>query len=263
MQTLLEFLVSLQRVNPSDTSSVPARPGIYVWYHRPTIGTADWRKRLDKDGLDLGIGSLLQALANQTAKFAPPPLRTHAHSTFRDVWRGKLQPIGYERSVALARSGGKDAEGPGGSGVLPFPRNEIQRLMNSETQRGKLTTFLNENAAPMFAAPLYIGRANNLRERIDRHVQEMGKLYKLILKDPARRESLRAMLYEDDVQNQDSLLGTFAARVIASGFPPESLDVYILDIATAFDISEEAAKDMSAVCEWFLNTWNRPMFGRA
>lgn len=253
-----DLLSKFKNLKLTELDLAPTGAGVYAWYSTPQIGSPDWRRSLDPMGRDTGEAAFRRLLAKHSSRFMPPNLRTEAHSAFRDTWQGRLTPSRYEKHVA-AISDPDQADDERGN--ILFPKKSIQNLLASEKHRGLLSDLLTSLAVPVLSSPLYIGRADNLKIRLRDHAVALGKWNSLVQRDPAHRERLREVLFSG-VVNPD-LPDCFATRAVASGFGPENLTVYVLDISDAFDITQDSAVELSEVFEWFLNTWNRPLLGRA
>lgn len=253
-----DLLSHLKSFKLTEIDRAPTGPGVYVWYSKPQIGTPDWRRNLDSEANDSGELAFRRLLSKHSARFMPPFLRADAHSAFRDTWEGRLHPIRYERHVAaIADPQSMDGE----SKNIMFPRRSMERLLSSEKQRGLLSELMMSSAIPVLSSPLYIGRGDNLRSRLTDHATALGKWNALVQRDPSYRDHLREILFSGAATLD--IPDCFATRAIASGFGPENLIVYALDLCDLFDIKGDSAKELSEVFEWLLNTWNRPLLGRA
>jgi hypothetical protein len=249
-------LDGFERFQLSELDRVPRVPGIYAWYAKAQIGAPDWRRTDNEEGVDQGGANLRSLLARHTARFAPPALKTTALGSFRDSWEGRLLPERFGRFVDAVSKGTLEGEW----NVVQFPEKEMPRVFSGERQRARLTQLL-ELASPIFSAPLYIGRADDLNQRVRDHLSELDRWHRAVKGNPAHRDKLKQLLFEGHAD--ECLRDIFATRAVACGFSPDNLEVYVLDIASTLSIAIEAAKDLSAVLEWFLNTWNRPLLGRA
>jgi hypothetical protein len=125
--------------------------------------------------------------------------------------------------------------------------------------RGRLERLL-RTAIPVFSAPLYIGKARDLRSRISTHVQELQRLHEAVSGNPDLLESLREKVFGT---TPESISSNFAARAVASGFAPDHLAVFALDITSITNSSLEDADALASTLEWLLNTWYRPLLGRS
>lgn len=253
----LGLLSSFERFALTELDQVPTKPGVYAWYAKPQIGTADWKGAKEGER-DVGEERFRTVLSRQTERFQPPPLKTQAHGTFRDTWTGHLSPTRYQKHVAAVRNPElQDEEAKS----LMYPKRELANILKSEKLRGQMARLLGTMCAPIFSAPLYIGKADDLRERLTGHAAGLARWHSVFQRDPLHRESLRQHLFEGRLN--EKIEDSFATRAAAAGFGPEGLEVYVLDIEEALEVPTETARYMAASIEWFLNTWNRPIFGRA
>jgi hypothetical protein len=250
-------LEGFKKFSLTELEKVPPRPGIYAWYANIQVGAADWKKTLDADGNDVGTANLKGLLARHTSRFAPPTLKANVQGSFRDSWEGRLGPERFNRFIdAIGRS-----EHEIDLNNVMLPAKEMNRVFGAELQRGRLSALMTSLITPVFSAPLYIGRADDLKKRIREHFSDLDKWHRAIKLDPAFRERLRSMLFEGT--RNERVPDIFATRAVSCGFSPDNLEVYVLDIVTELDVPLESAKELSAALEWFLNTWNRPILGRA
>ncbi|HHL4083183.1 GIY-YIG nuclease family protein [Burkholderia sola] len=253
-----DLLAKFKRFGPTELDQVPASPGVYAWYAKPQIGAADWARLTGANGEDIGETSFRALLAKHTSRFAPHSLRVNAHHSFRDTWDGRLRPLVFDKHVAAITK--KDLSDTDAQS-LEYPTNSMDKVFASEKQRGRMSTLLTELASPLFCAPLYIGKSKNLHRRINDHFSETDKWHRLIQRDAQHRDTLRAVLFEGDRTRK--IPDIFATRAIASGFIPDNLEVYVLDVCEALDISPNLALELAEALEWLLNTWHRPILGRA
>ena len=252
-----EFLSNFRCIPLTEIHLAPTRAGVYAWYATPQIGTADWARSLDAEGNDLGAESFKGLFAKHSARFSPPSLNVRSHSAFRDKWSGNLTSSTFERQLEAIS---KDFDDDEVDDSDAFPRKEWNSLLASERQRGSLANLLNSIVNPILTSPLYIGRADNLQSRLKDHARDLGKWHNAILRDQGHLAKIYASIFED--RKYDGIPNIFATRAIASGFSPENMIVYVLDIESALDVKTPKAIELSYVLEWFLNTWNRPLLGR-
>ncbi|CAM2341019.1 hypothetical protein [Burkholderia vietnamiensis] len=252
------ILAHFQRFDPTELDKVPASPGVYAWYAKPQIGAADWSKALDHNGDDIGEATLRSLLAKHTSRFAPISLRVRAHHAFRDSWAGRLTSATFDRHVsALNKKDFQEEE----EKLLRLPKASMQKVLSSETQRGRLSKLITEVAAPLLSSPVYIGKSDDLRRRISEHVANLGKWHILVQRNSIYREKMRDALFGGD--RNYSVPDEFSTRAIAAGFSPDNLEIYVLNIAEALGVSNNLALELAETLEWLLNTWHRPILGRA
>jgi hypothetical protein len=253
-----EILAKFKRFGPTELDQVPIKPGVYAWYAKPQIGPADWARAIDANGADFGEQAFRSVLAKHTSRFTPPSLRVAAHNAFRDTWEGRLTPSVYDRNVvAINKKELSETE----ANTMKFPKASMEKMLLSERQRGRMTQLLTSTATPLLASPLYIGKSVDLRRRVNDHFADLDKWHQVIQRDPNHRDRIRAALFGSD--RNTGVPDIFATRAIASGFSPDNLEVYVLDIAGTLGISDDSALELAEALEWFLNTWHRPILGRA
>ena len=251
------FLSNFKCMSLTEIHQAPTGAGVYAWYATPQIGIADWVRSVDGEGVDLGIQSFKGLFTKHSARFAPPSLRVSSHSAFRDRWTGSLPSNSFERDLESITKDLKDEEL---ADSAAFPSKEWKSLLGSEKQRGALSQLFNEIVNPVLSSPLYIGRADNLQSRLKDHASDLGKWHNAVLRDQGHLKKIYSSIFED--RKYDGIPNIFATRAIASGFGPENLIVFALDIEVALDLNTSKAIELSYVLEWFLNTWSRPILGR-
>jgi hypothetical protein len=130
---------------------------------------------------------------------------------------------------------------------------KLQTALNTPAMRKALFESL-ELSAPIFAAPLYIGVAENLRDRLATHAHNL-------LVHSSR--SARSSNYFRNVSDS-KILSTFAFRAARQGFSDDNLEVWVLDIAEVADEAKngQQLRVVAEACEWLLNRWHRPQLGR-
>jgi len=247
----------MRKYRLNEIDSIPESPGIYAWYASIQIGTSDWEKIIDSEGDDLGKENFKNVLAKHTQRYSPPSVKVNVNGSFRDSWAGKISPDRYVKYVEAINSNSPSEE----SEKFHFPGKEMERVLGKEFSRGRFAKLLTENSLPIFSAPLYIGKSDNLKQRVGEHCRDIEKWYEVAKKDPSHREKIKSIIFGGLANDQ--IPDIFATRAIACGFNPENLEIYVLDIAQEMSVSLEQAKELASVYEWFLNTWNRPIFGRA
>ncbi|KXV06418.1 hypothetical protein CR51_11885 [Caballeronia megalochromosomata] len=253
-----EILAKFKRFGPTELDQVPDKPGLYAWYAKPQIGPADWARAVDSNGADFGEQAFRSVLAKHTSRFTPPALRVAAHNAFRDTWEGRLTPSIYDRHVgAINRKELSETE----ANSMKFPKAAMEKMLLSEKQRARMTQLLTSAATPLLASPLYIGKSADLRRRVNEHFSDLDKWHQVIQRDPNHRDSIRSALFGSG--RNTNIPDIFATRAIASGFSPDNLEVYVLDIAGTLGIQETLALELAEALEWLLNTWHRPILGRA
>lgn len=257
-KTLAKVNLSImKKYRLNEIDGLPARPGIYAWYASVQIGTSDWEKILDSTGKDTGKDNLKNLLSRHTQRFSPPSVNVTINGSFRDSWSGRVSPERYSRFVDAINANPSAEE----LDNFQFPTKEMERVFDKEIARARLARLLTEVSTPLFASPLYIGKSDNLKQRISEHSREIEKWHSVAKRDPSNRDKIKTKIFNG--RANDQIPDIFATRAVACGFTPENLEIYIFDISEELQIPIEQAKDLAAIFEWFLNTWNRPIFGRA
>jgi hypothetical protein len=111
-------------------------------------------------------------------------------------------------------------------------------------------------AFPVFSAPIYIGKAKNLRNRLIEHATTFRKYHDAIAREPHRREELLEHLRKQDPD--------FGARAAVLNFGADELKVIPWQIqdSVSVDLTEAEQEDIATALEWLLNRWYRPICGR-
>lgn len=204
-----------------DLSTVPESAGVYAWYASLAISAADllaFETRVHD--IKLSGGSPLAFIDSQLDALI---FRRYREDNYEVSITGPLKPEYVGSAVHKP----------------PISASLVSRLAEDPSRLREIADAM-RSAAPYFTAPLYIGMAKNLRQRLMRHKALIEQLY-----DSSReRESLE--IGEGDAG--------FAKQVFARGFDYTNLFVYVqlIDIRT----------NEQADVENILNRINFPIFGR-
>lgn len=208
-----------------DVEKAPQSPGLYAWY-----GVLREGRRTCEDP-----AALKAALVVHSERYQLQALRVWASGPFAR-WTGELGDATRANRIAGRQVDTKPD--PDEENLVP----SLEPAMGSVSAREHLVLVL-EKAIPALTAPLYIGRARNLRDRLRQHVRALEK----------------------------STAGarTFAARAKSLGFSEESLAVQTVDFAVllrqtglAPDQADREARELIKTAEWLLNRWHRPQVGK-
>lgn len=225
----------------SDVDRVPEVVGIYAWYGVLDAGRKDWELE-NVDGVDAGQHRLLKLLQYHSARHASPPLRITALSRLAASWSGELESdAGNNLSEMLA--GVKDGEEAGLAA--------ISTALKSPALREAMVQALHA-ATPVLSSPLYVGISVNLRERLNRHVNQVRRARAVVARSPDARQRLL-----EEGRN-------FATRAVGSGFDVESLLVWVVKLEDMFRdrLDKNEARIVAEATEWLLNRWHRPPLGK-
>lgn len=204
-----------------ELATAPRSAGVYAWYASLSIYASD----LDEFERTLAKlnNNRVDAMKYVETTLDNLFLKKYREDEFQITLRGALKPKyeGEAKHVPLASAG------------------LIERLIEDPTRLRVIADAIN-TAAPFFTAPLYIGMAKNLRERLMRHKNTIDSMY----------DSLKSVS-APDLKDGDA---GFARQVVARGFNPTSLFVYIHEI----DVRTNEQVDIESI----LNRINFPIFGR-
>lgn len=206
----------------SEIDQAPEAPGIYAWYARLAISQADVEvvvKRIT-EAKQRGDAHARIEVEKALDRFIFSPYR---ETPYQVSIRGQLKP----------RYSGEVIHEPSKSESL------IGRLAENP-ERFRVVCEVLKTAAPWFTAPLYIGMATNLRNRLRQHRNKIVELRDL----------------QGQVTFDDATDAGFANQVVARNFDPTNLFVHITEVKVGVDTSEQ--NDLENI----LNRINYPIFGR-
>ena len=213
-----------QKLNYPDLSTAPQTSGVYAWYSSLTI----WRSDLVE--FEHRVNEL-KGNRDQVYKYVEERLdslvfRKYREDNYEITFWGPLKPKYQGEARHLS----------------PASSSLIERLIDDPT-RLQIIAYSVENAVPFFTAPLYIGMARNLRERLTKHKSLIDSLY----------DSQNSNKSKQTLDPKDGDVG-FARQVVARGFDPMSLVVYVQEV----DVRTNEHIDVESI----LNRINFPIFGR-
>lgn len=204
-----------------DLPTVPESAGVYAWYASLAISAADliaFEARVNE----------IRASGINPASFIDSQLDTLIFRRYR------------EDNYLVSITGPLKPEYVGSAAHKPpISATLVARLAEDPSRLREIADAI-RSAAPYFTAPLYIGMAKNLRQRLMRHKSLIEQLY-----DSSRdREKM-------EITDGDA---GFAKQVFARGFDYTNLFVYIQRV--------EIRTNEQADVENILNRINFPIFGR-
>lgn len=205
----------------SEIDLAPDASGIYAWYSRLAISKADIEAVIKRVNAAKQIGEAEARIVVEEAldRFIFNPYR---ETPYQVSLRGQLKP----------KFIGEVAHQPTKSDTL------IGRIVNNPERLRAIASIL-KTAAPWFTAPLYIGMAINLRNRLRQHKNKIIEL----------RDVQGGLITFDDVADAG-----FASQVVARNFDPTNLFVHIAEI----NVDSSEHNDLENI----LNRINYPIFGR-
>lgn len=237
-----------QRYTIANIGKAPTVPGLYAWYGVIVAGAPDWEMDL-YEGQDRGELNSRRVLKNHTARYRGPELEITAAGGFSTAWQGNIQDSSnrglqevLEAMIATPSEGDS----------VPAPK--LQQTLSSPDARKLLFRALSASN-PVFAAPLYIGVAEDLANRLRQHSKMLLKLWEACAKDASRLQQIR---------ENPKFKGQFAVRAIERGFSPESVEVWVLPLEhfNEDNLNDTQLRTTAEALEWLLNRWHRPPLGR-
>jgi hypothetical protein len=155
-------------------------------------------------------------------------------------WQGEVVDSGPKRfAEALESLDAPDYPGRGSK--------QLHWALHNAPAREALSKVVFD-AAPRLTAPIYIGVAENLNERLPQHVKKYNGAREQILQG----QSISPKQLKD-----------FGVRAAAAGLRPADLRVGALPItsmASGLTIGEQ--RKVAEAAEFVLNRWHRPILGR-
>jgi len=204
----------------SEIDLAPDTPGVYAWYSRLAIAKADIEsvvKRVDA-AKQRSEAAAREEVETALDRFIFGPYR---EAPYRVQLKGALKP----------KYGGDIEHEPA------RPETLVARLVQDPARIRVIADIL-KGAAPWFTAPLYIGMASNLRNRLRQHKQKIVDL----------RDTWSAGRVDDAPE------AGFANQVVARNFDPTNLFVHVAEV----DVDAGEYSDIENI----LNRINYPIFGR-
>lgn len=220
-----------------NVDEAPDEPGIYAWYVVPIAGEYALAEDL-ADGQDLAVARFGEFLSSHSRRLRHPDFRIQATGHLWAEWRGEITETGSQR---LSHAIDRIAEGTGEAG------KHLSRSMRAERTRRVLAQVLIE-AAPRLVAPVYIGVATSLRERLATHVRTFRTVKKLLA---------------DEKPIPTKHLNTFGERAASSKFLEDEMRVGVYPVpALDDDLDEALLRQVAEAAEFVLNRWHHPILGR-
>ncbi|WP_237156062.1 GIY-YIG nuclease family protein [Mycobacteroides abscessus] len=220
-----------------DLDMAPESAGIYAWYAQLGLADEDWKPH-HKNGFDLAAGYLIDAVASYAGIHEPSPVHLTGKGTYQLPWTGTLR----RSSIADVSEPNEDPAVATHLGELAV-HPDVRRLLIS----------LLRAATPVFASPLYIGVATNLRTRLREHMAAYENARAALRQDPALAGRMQ---FEGE---------SFGFRLAATGLQLDYLQCWVLPAsldAPTDDGSTPSARDVAETAEWILQRIFLPVLGR-
>jgi hypothetical protein len=204
-------------------SDAPQSPGLYAWYGKLDSPIADYKRQIDEAGNDMGEIRFRRLLAKHLERYELAPISLTSRGTFGATWGGTMR----ENSASVIQRAilGEELNDE----IDPYIRDfaaSLSVVSEKEEYRHALVEIL-EHAYPAISAPIYIGVAENLRERLSEHVSRYRQLRDALSKQEDGFERLSNYVAEKG--------GQFADRAIVYGFQPDHLFVTVLPLDDFLD----------------------------
>lgn len=209
-----------ERYSWNELARVPKKPGVYAWYLVPSLSQHD----VDKTCAELK--ELKQAGDDATAvEVVRRALDALLYSYFReDPYQvsvaGQLKPTYLGQVIHEPK----------------VSKTLAKRLCEDPDRLYEIREAL-QQAVPMFSSPIYIGKSDDLRTRIDRHRSLIEKL--------RARKTLTSLETAD---------AGFAMQVVRRNIQLENLLVFVMGVSGTPDIEVDI--------EHILNRISYPILGR-
>ncbi|NOR03457.1 hypothetical protein HGK72_25750 [Mycolicibacterium fortuitum] len=225
------------RLGALELDLAPDLPGIYAWYAQLALSADDWRPRMC-GGIDIAGADLINAIEDYARIHEAAPVELKGAATYGLNWFGSIQRQSVTR---------QDTDS--GESLI---HSRLDELASTADNR-RLLTHLLRSAPPVFASPLYIGVATNLRQRLAEHRASFEKANTLLRSQP------------DQASNLQFLGRDLGARLAGAGIPLERLECWILTAPELPPVAPEPAtnhRPVAQAAEWIVQRIFQPILGR-
>lgn len=224
-----------------DVDRAPESPGLYAWYVNFRAGPQDWKINPGPNG-DQAIEGFLNLIRKYAGYYEPLPIELAGRGSYGTRWEGLLELDFPLRQPSVEET--DDSEGE--------PR--LEKLLDSlgNEERRQVMAAILHRASPIFASPLYIGVADNLRQRLGQHKQSYTKAYDWLREHP------------DDIEVVRASGKSFGERAAARGIAMEHLEAWIIDLTDEEnnEVSKKHLRNTAEAAEWLLHRLYSPTLGR-
>lgn len=230
-----------------EVEQAPESPGIYAWYATFQASAQDWETK-PVGGQDASIEGFLGLLREYASYYEPLPITLRGSAPYGGRWDGVLElDHGVNRHESPSQDEGVDRRE---RERRERDREALDNTISSQTGRRLLAQFLGR-ATPVFSSPLYIGVAENLNERLQRHRTSYNKAMEWLRSNPNDADRLRG-----DAR-------TFGQRAASRGIAMENLEAWVIDLkALESDIPVKSLRESAQSAEWLLHRLFAPILGR-
>ncbi|RAJ62735.1 hypothetical protein K376_01463 [Streptomyces sp. PsTaAH-130] len=230
-----------------DVEQAPESPGVYAWYVKFHASVQDWETN-PVDGRDASIEGFLSLLREYASFYEPLPISLRGSAPYGGRWDGTLEldhGVNHKQSQS-SETGAERRE----NDRRERDREALENTISSQTGRRALAQLLGR-ATPVFSSPLYIGVAENLNERLQKHRSNYSRAMEWLRKSPNDMERLR-----EDAKN-------FGQRAASRGIPMENLEAWVIDLKVLeSSTSVNSLRESAQSAEWLLHRLFTPVLGR-
>lgn len=218
-----------------EVERAPSVPGIYAWYVRFPLAADDWMPRKEED-IDEAAVDLERAVDDYARYHQPKPIALSGADDYELPWAGVLK----RRSISDR-----------GIGTTSVAEIKLRKIYNDPEQRRILIGLLHQ-AQPVFGTPLYVGVADNLRNRLRAHLQDYENA-----RDGLKNQPQRAEEYHFNGKK-------LGERIAGASIPLSLLEVYVLpalaDSQSGKNLFNE--RNVAEGAEWLVQRVFKPEMGR-
>lgn len=246
-----DFVEHVDILTPLTIHRAPDSVGLYAWYGQIAFGPKDWEQQI-LSGVDEGEKTCRSLLQRHTTRYSSPKINIEGRGTFSTTWRGTLDDVTIERLRATISGDTDHSENNSKGSAEELKRLErFQHVLRRSDLRGTLLKVL-KVCTPFVSAPIYVGVATSLRDRLKTHTDQFFKLSQAVAKNPERKREL----LESDNSN-------FASRALAMGFNEDNVIAWTMNLSSMFHaVGRDDLRSVAESAEWLLNRWHKPLLGK-
>ncbi|MQS14745.1 GIY-YIG nuclease family protein [Streptomyces kaniharaensis] len=234
--------LSLINFSMRDVDQAPESPGLYAWYVSFRAGPHDWKIKPGPNG-DQAIEGFLNLLRKYAGYYEPLPIGLAGRGAYGAKWQGSLE-LDYPLREPQDETRVNEDDAAKRLDIL-------MDSLDTEDRRRIMATIL-QRSAPVFSAPLYIGVAENLRQRLSQHRRDYTKSYDWLRDHPEDAEEVKARGK------------SFGARAAARNIAMEHLEAWVIDLADEEndEVTKKHLRNTAESAEWLLHRLYSPILGR-
>lgn len=222
-----------------NVDEAPTSTGLYAWYGINEISNLDYKIEI-VNGVDLGISRTSKRLSDISKRYAMPDISLRGEGAFSTRWNGSFRDETINNLINYIDTLDNEID----------DCKLIREILVQPAERDKLSKIIG-SVVPYTSAPIYIGVAENLKQRLTTHADNVKILSELLASRKTNREEL--------IANCRKHKNNFAIRAVSMGFKVESLNVYVFNVDKFLGCTNN--RKVSELAEWFLNKWNKPILG--